>query len=409
MCKINIVDARMGKGKSSWAMQHINDDVLNNYVYITPFLSEVDRVKRVCSERKFVEPEQRGKGKRDSLHILLSQCRNIASTHALFRTSNESTRDLIRNGEYILILDEVMDVVEQLPIKIDDIAMLINENLITIGDKGLIKWNEDKLEHDSRYNDIKDMARNNSLVYVDDTVLMWNFPINVFEAFKEVYIMTYKFNGQIQRYYYDLFEVDYQYNTIVKSGDNYELIKVESYDDLRAYDDVSDIVNLINVLDHEKLNKIGDDKFSLSSSWYDRCLKEDAGLLLLDIIKKNLYNYFRRITDSKSGDLIWTTFLKGENKLKGKGYSNGFLSCNIRATNEYGDRHNLAYCVNIFLSPTITKYFRERNVSIAEDEYALSEMLQWIWRSAIRNGESINIYIPSSRMRNLLLNYLELL
>jgi hypothetical protein len=29
-------------------------------------------------------------------------------------------------------------------------------------------------------------------------------------------------------------------------------------------------------------------------------------------------------------------------------------------------------------------------------------MIQWIWRSRIRKGENINIYIPSMRMRNLL-------
>ena len=39
--------------------------------------------------------------------------------------------------------------------------------------------------------------------------------------------------------------------------------------------------------------------------------------------------------------------------------------------------------------------------------YALSEMIQWIFRSRIRNNEDINIYIPSSRMRNLLIEFLE--
>ncbi len=44
----------------------------------------------------------------------------------------------------------------------------------------------------------------------------------------------------------------------------------------------------------------------------------------------------------------------------------------------------------------------QRGVTINEDLYGLSEMIQWIWRSRIRKGESINIYIPSMRMRNLL-------
>lgn len=47
-----------------------------------------------------------------------------------------------------------------------------------------------------------------------------------------------------------------------------------------------------------------------------------------------------------------------------------------------------------------------RNIKLDEDGYALSEMLQFIWRSAIRNGEPIEIYIPSKRMRELLIKYL---
>lgn len=47
-------------------------------------------------------------------------------------------------------------------------------------------------------------------------------------------------------------------------------------------------------------------------------------------------------------------------------------------------------------------FFKQRGINIDEDLYGLSEMIQWIWRSRIRKGENINIYIPSMRMRNLL-------
>ena len=49
----------------------------------------------------------------------------------------------------------------------------------------------------------------------------------------------------------------------------------------------------------------------------------------------------------------------------------------------------------------------QNNVNVNEETYALSEMLQWIWRSAIREGNEIWIYIPSRRMRKLLQNWLE--
>ena len=39
---------------------------------------------------------------------------------------------------------------------------------------------------------------------------------------------------------------------------------------------------------------------------------------------------------------------------------------------------------------------------IEEDKWALSEFLQFMFRSGIRKGEKIRIYIPSLRMRNLL-------
>ena len=34
-------------------------------------------------------------------------------------------------------------------------------------------------------------------------------------------------------------------------------------------------------------------------------------------------------------------------------------------------------------------------------------MIQWIWRSAIRDGGEVYLYIPSSRMRMLLINWID--
>lgn len=42
-----------------------------------------------------------------------------------------------------------------------------------------------------------------------------------------------------------------------------------------------------------------------------------------------------------------------------------------------------------------------------EEQFALSEMIQFIWRSAIRDNKPIKLYIPSVRMRNLLEKWIE--
>lgn len=54
------------------------------------------------------------------------------------------------------------------------------------------------------------MALNNNLIYFKDNILIWNFPSDVFAIFNEVYILTYMFDAQIQRYYYDVNNIKYQ-------------------------------------------------------------------------------------------------------------------------------------------------------------------------------------------------------
>ena len=142
----------MGSGKTSYVIQKMNTDTNNKYIYITPFLTEVQRIKEQCTEMKFYEPINIGKGKLDSLHKLLSEGKNITSTHSLFRMSNNITKELLHSHDYILILDEVMDVIERLDLQKDDIITITNEKLAHMEDDFLI-W--DREDYDGRYNDIK--------------------------------------------------------------------------------------------------------------------------------------------------------------------------------------------------------------------------------------------------------------
>lgn len=395
--KIKVVDSIMGSGKTSWAIQHMNSSD-DKFIFITPYLDEVKRIRDSCFDKKFKEPVNFGDGKQDNLHHLLSNNDNIASTHALFRMSTDVTRELISCGEYTLILDEVMDVIEQVHLKKNDLDIMLGQELVRIED-GFLIWNEDKMNISSAYDDIKTMCLNKSLIVVNNTILMWNFPTNVFSSFKEVYILTYKFYSQIQRYYYDLHEIDYEYKTIEKIENNYNLIEK----DLKIKENVEHLSKNINILSNDKINNIGENEYALSSTWFKKEDNDD----LIKLLQKNVYNYFINKVKAKSKDILWTTFKDNKKKLSGKGYSKSFISCNIRATNEYSDKHYLAYCLNVFLNPIVSQFFINKGVKIDEEGYALSEMLQWIWRSAIRNGEEIYIYIPSSRMRRLLDEYLE--
>ncbi|MED3912835.1 hypothetical protein P4597_27520 [Peribacillus simplex] len=392
----------MGSGKTSAAISLMNKDKDTNFIYITPYLDEVKRIKS-STQRKFYEPDYYRNNKIysskfDSLHSLLSEEKNIVSTHALFKRANRTTRDLIYNGNYTLILDEVMDVVDKLDIKKNDLEGLYALGLVYEKD-GYLLWNEDKTEWDSRYNDIRDMALNYNLFVYKDSILIWTFPADIFDSFKEVYILTYQFEAQIQKYYYDLHNI--QYNKYIASNDSnqYQFTLIpDNYSEKEIKDKIKEKVNII---EHDKLNRIGDDKFSLSKSWYRNAPDE-----VLTQLKRHTENYYRNVVNSKANENLWTTFKDYKTKVQGKRYTKAFVSLNVRATNEYKDRTNCAYLLNRFPNTVIDNFLISKGIHMNKDYYAISEALQWIWRSAIREGNPINLYMPSKRMRTLIKQWL---
>lgn len=396
---IKVVDSIMGSGKTSAAIKLMNDDFHTNFIYITPYLDEVKRIKKACPQKRFTEPKNRGKGKLSSLHDLLLKERNIATTHALFEMSTETTRELLASGNYTLILDEVVDVVEQVNICKKDIETIL-EKYATVKD-GFLDWHD--MEYPTtggEFSKYKIMAMNKSLVMHNNSVLLWNLPVDTFKCFNEVYVLTYLFDAQPQRYYFDLYDLDYDYYIAQKDEDNEFRISEISTD--FSYKEMKEFLRAnINILEHDKLNAIGNGN-TLSYTWYMK--KEN--IPLINRVKKNTENYFRNIIKGKSDENMWTCFKDNKGRLKGKGYTKGFVSCNARATNEFAHKKNLAYLINKFQNPILNQFFKLRGVDLNENDYALSELVQWIWRSAIRNGEPINAYIPSVRMRDIFIEWL---
>ena len=403
----------MGSGKTSWSIQHINESPFENVLYITPFLNEVERIIE-NTNRDFKQPSYKGGTKLQNLNELLACQYDIASTHELFKKLTDESREYIQNGHYTLILDEVLNAIDPYDdIKKDDMKLLQDSGCITIDEDGFVIWNQDKADYDTQYNRIKILAENKSLLYVNQKLLLWRYPPEIFTLFDNVYILTYLFDASILKNYFDLYHIQYTKKSIVHENDKYVLSDFY-IPDTKKYSPLIDIYNgKLNINFEQKQN-------GLSSTWFKVQSKTNAKAI--QQIKKNLNNYFRNILEARSDTIMWTSFKDYQSKLRGKGYSKefkteqlkeidnayGFLACNARATNKYAECYNLAYCVNIYLHPAISQFFYQKGIKVDEDLYGLSEMIQWIWRSRIRNGEKINIYIPSVRMRTLLKSWLDM-
>ena len=95
---VKVCDAMCGFGKTSGCITMMNQKDDRRYIFITPYLSEVDRIKAQCTEREFYSPEktyEHNFSKLNAIHELLREGKDIASTHALFSYYTDETKQLI--------------------------------------------------------------------------------------------------------------------------------------------------------------------------------------------------------------------------------------------------------------------------------------------------------------------------
>ncbi|ANU23846.1 hypothetical protein [Planococcus donghaensis] len=408
---ITVVDSIMGSGKTSWAIHYINTSPkCKKFIFITPYLTEIQRVIEKTN-KSFIQPLPKGKrSKLESLKNAIVNGDNIVSTHALFKRCDSELIQLLEAENYTLILDEVIDVIDEINITKDDIKILLNsvdengEKIISIGDKGEVKWNAKSYGY-GNYQSVRNIANSGNLVLFDESKMYWLFPAEIFESFTQIYILTYMFEGQVQSYYYQLFKIDYRLKSVgYEKEKGYYLKEYEG----RMNENRKQLKSLINIYysspsDNRDMNKIGEKFNSFSKSYLTEQLKSQK---YKDLIKKNSYNFYRHKVKCSTKKVIWTSFKDYEKILTPVGLKKSFVPLNARATNQYAAATTCIYLSNRYMNPLIKRYFQSHGIKVNEELFALSELLQWLFRSAIRKQQKIDVYIPSSRMRTLLEKYL---
>ena len=217
-------------------------------------------------------------------------------------------------------------------------------------------------------------------------------------------------------YYINLFYSPYLKNTEFVNDDSHEItnlhitdkwIVYESYDGIEVF--YRDFVvsnslmmnpELIHIFSNPKMNLIGRKNNSITQRWFRTCESNEVKQL-----KNNILNFLLNYMPNTSGELSslksWTTYANCKYLLKGKGYTKQFVpmwDCNILNPT---DAIYLVYAANNYLP------VRSENKNFTSDQYALAILINFISRSAIRNGKNIQIYIPSARMRRILTQWID--
>jgi hypothetical protein len=133
----------MGIGKTEWAIQYMNTHPNNRFMYVTPFNSEVEYVISKCPELGF-KLARKGHKEEDFKTSLLND-ENIIATHECIKRMDQECVDLLEASNYTLILDEVAEVVLDLPISPSDVEIILNE-CATVDENGFLIWHKESYD-----------------------------------------------------------------------------------------------------------------------------------------------------------------------------------------------------------------------------------------------------------------------
>jgi hypothetical protein len=391
---IQVIDAMMGSGKTTNIIDYMNAHNDKKFIYITPNLSECERILKACPKLNFKKPipDKKHKTKLKNLEKLIEQEENIVSTHALLKNFTKDTLELLINRNYHLILDEAIEPCENYEMKKSDIKILFDSKFVGIAEDGItLEWLQDKPERGSKFYYEYRLIENGNLVTFDfnnsksnKQVLIWELTPNLLNSFLSVTILTYQFEGSILKPYFDIKDIKYTIDTTTVTTDK-------------------KIGHLIEVCEDERMNEAGKHLQALGHT----SLSKAKNKSVCEAIGKHAYNFVRNICKASSDKVMWSTFKDTKNSIKRKGFTRGFIPLNTKATNEFKDKTVLIYALNRFMDVPLKRYLENRGVEVNQDLWALNELLQWIFRSAIRDGKPIKIYIPSRRMRSLLLEWIK--
>jgi hypothetical protein len=411
---ITVIDSVMGSGKTTYMINDMNqcynslvtpsfegtDYEMPKFIYVAPLLSEVDRITNACPNLNFRDPQPVESRKLYHLESLIAEGANICTTHALFRQITKDMCAQVRGQGYTLVIDEALGCVELFEdLTRADRELLLKDGMIIIEEgTSRLRWNND--DHGSyrgKFSHIKALCENGNLVLVRDRVLLWTFPSEFLEAFDDVIVLTYLFSGSLMASYLQAEGLEYQAMTL---RDGRLVPRDDNQDEAAIKARLRELITIYEGPLNDVGTRIGRSN-PFSSQWLqDRDDEELAG------IKATTEYFFKSVAKTTSNDNAWTTYGVVKGRLKGARYSRGFIPCNAKATNDYRHKKSLAYLCSMFPHPYVAAYFQGRGIIVDDKAFALSEMLQWLWRSQIRDGKPVTVFIPSERMRTLLKEWL---
>ena len=433
-----IVDSAMGVGKTQSLMEHIRFSeschpagVMNErYIIFVPTLSERD--DRFRKRLGVKTPEDRPYSQ--SIRDMILNGDNIITTHALWSFFNDDTIKAFKQSKYsyAAYFDEVPGLFRDVVgagLKPDENSSvvrfgaadvkLMQEQKMVVCRNGVIHYNpgceyEKEISDYKVFNAVRSLSRCCTLYPYGEkdgqfTSIVAFAKRELFECFRQCWFFSYMTHNSMLHKYCVLNHIGMEYYHVVED-------RILKNPDGRYIETYPEGIGRLVILDDPRFNV----DFSLSKNWYERAGKEKTRWKLKQLENCFRYAYeYMRSKGVRSNTFMYTVFNAYKDLIQSDGRhfptAKRFLPCNTKATNDYSNCIGVAYLCNRFYDVNCTNFLaqlaKQQNkpeLEFDNDNYALSELLQFIWRSNVRvkdSDKSVYVWVPDRRMRQLLQDF----
>jgi len=434
--QIEVVDEIMGTGKSHSTLRYIENLALaegQRWIFCTEYLDEIEKrtKENPLAAPVWRSPNDTGDAtKTDHLIELLKEpdTKLVGITHALLLSAsgNKLVNHLLKTKGYRLFLDETIDLISPYNgVKFGDFLKCLDRKEISINDPyGKVQWlvddsvvthgnltSTDKLKTDSNkgivYSAIQSGSVGDSVILVEITDEI------VFTQFERVIVATYNIHNSL----FDAYLKVKGINRIVCKD------VVCSRNTTKA--SIKANIDMISKYDRQFKS------MSLSGNWY----KAESSADDYKIINRTIKAIGDKNGCKGNAHLLGFTVpadrlgkQRDKKRVQPTGYPHTvcgvvvdakgieqeqhskalstYIPCNARASNEYAGKTVMVHAFNRYAMVPVTRFLDHYGVEYSNEVFALNELVQWVWRSAIRNGQPIKLAILSSRMRDLFTRWL---
>lgn len=439
MTKITFIDRPCGTGKTTALIQELsawNESTDRPVIVVTPRLSEVKRIINGAPSAHIAQPDDENGNttKTNSVEALLADGRNIACTHSLY----VKLRKLAQEGKlsgHRMVIDECPTPIELAPTisKAEFRNEIEAKGLATVDEaSGLVTptdlWMEraamgGKKSYAKQYV-LAAMGR--LLVTPERDLLMMAIPIEMLLAPAALTVLTYLSEGSYLAAYLD------------KLGVKYAVRKWEHEAEwIRRQRDLITVETLPLPRIKTRTNQHGSKHTTMRLSFSGQTKKaNDAALSKLGNKLMNMHKvggplrgipkenvmvtsagaaWFKDGT-AEGGRQVCGPISKNTGLLGKWAYDADTSTWTVKGgwtwvsnlTRGVNDHIHCSHAVYLFdqhPNPVLCKFLGKRSHEWGQT-FAITEFVQWVYRSRVRLGQPITVYVPSKRMRGILEDWL---